>query len=203
VSLSKMLIDLGRKPSGCLGRLIGGLMNRGHRDSYVWGIEYLSIKPDSKVLDVGCGGGGAVSLLATKVTKGKVYGLDHSQDMVKLARKVNKRHIESGLVEIKCGSVSKLPFEDGEFNIVTAFETIEFWPNLNEDLKEVKRILRPGGEILIVNRLAGEKENRWSEFLQIRTSEEFRERLKAAGFSDISIDDDSREGWIAILASKP
>ena len=81
MSLYEKLIDLGHKPSGLLGRLIGSLMNLGHRDVYGWGLTYLSIKPNSTVLDIGCGGGGAVKLLAANVSKGNAYGIDHSLDI--------------------------------------------------------------------------------------------------------------------------
>jgi ubiquinone/menaquinone biosynthesis C-methylase UbiE len=49
------------------------------------------------------------------------------------------------------GTVSSLPFADNMFDFVTAFETYYFWPNLNDDLKEIKRVLKPGGTLLIVN----------------------------------------------------
>jgi ubiquinone/menaquinone biosynthesis C-methylase UbiE len=204
MSVYEKLINLGRKPSGLPGRLIGSLMNLGHRDVYGWGVEYTSIEADSTVLDIGCGGGGGVKFLAENVSKGKVYGIDHSLDMVNLARKVNRRFIEDGRVEIDHGSVSCLPYSDGMFDMVTAFETIEFWPDLSEDLKEVKRVLKPGGALLIMNRhCVTEKERRkWAEFLQIHTSEEYRERLENAGYVDISIDDRSRRGWIVVLARK-
>lgn len=205
MSLYEKFIDLGRKPSGLLGKLIGSLMNLGHRDVYGWGLAYLSIEVDSTVLDIGCGGGGGVKFLAGNVSKGKVYGIDHSLDMVNLARKVNRRFIEEGRVEIDHGSVSCLPYSDDMFDIVTAFETIEFWPNLSEDLKEVKRVLKPGGAILVVNRhCVTEKERRkWAEFLQIRTSEEYRDALHTAGYIDITIDDTSHVNWILVLAKKP
>ena len=204
MSLYGRLIDLGRKPSGLLGRLTGSLMNRGHRDAYVWGLAHLPIEPDSAVLDIGCGGGAAVGLLAAKASEGKVYGIDHSLDMVDLSRKVNKRFIEGGRVQIDYGSVSCLPYSDDMFDTATAFETIEFWPSLSEDLKEVKRVLKPVGSLLVVNRHnAADKEGKWTEFLQIHTSDGYRERLGDTGYVDISIDDCSKEGWIAVVARKP
>ena len=204
MSLYGKLIDLGRKPSGLLGRLIGSLMNIGHRDAYGWGLAKFPIEPNSTVLDVGCGGGAAVGLLAAKASDGKVYGIDHSLDMVNLSRKVNKRFIKGGRVEIDHGSVSCLPYSDDMFDTATAFETIEFWPSLSEDLKEVKRVLKSGGVLLVVNRhnTAEKEESKLTEFLQIHTSDGYRERLGDAGYVDISIDDCSKEGWIAIVARK-
>jgi ubiquinone/menaquinone biosynthesis C-methylase UbiE len=164
------------------------------------------MKPDSIILDVGCGGRAAVKLLAEMVLKGKgrVCGIDHSSDMVDLSRQVNKRFIESNQVAIDHGSVSDLPYLDEMFDVVTAFETIEFWPNLSENLKEVRRVIKPGGQFLIVNRHPDQEkeDSSWKEFLQIHTSEEYRKRLGDGGYVDISIDDRSRPGWIAVLARK-
>lgn len=203
MNLCEKLIEMGGKPSGVLGRLLGRLMNLGHREAYGWGLAHLSMKPDSVVLDVGCGGGAAVKLLAARVSKGRVWGIDHSWEMVNLARQVNKRLIEGGQVAVDHGSVSDLPYADKMFDVVTAFETIEFWPNLSEDLKEVKRVLKPGGQLLVVNRHSDqEKDSKWTEFSQIRTSEEYRERLGDGGYVDISVDDRSRPGWIAVLARR-
>jgi len=205
MNLYATLIDLGRKPSGLLGRLLGAIMNIGHRDAYDWGLSYLLIVPNSIVLDVGCGGGGAIKLLAEKASEGKVYGIDHSIDIVGLARQVNKRFIESGRVEIDHGSVSQLPYSENMFDTVTAFETIEFWPNLSENFREVKRFLKPGGVLLIVNRhsITEKKESKWAKFLRVNTSNEYRKLLEDAGYIDIVIDDHSRKGWIVVVAKKP
>ena len=205
MNLYSKLIDLGRKPSGLLGGLIGNLMNLGHRDAYIWGIEHFSIESNATILDIGCGGGAAVRLLAAKAPDGKVYGIDHSLDMVNLSGKVNERLIKDGRVKIDHGSVSRLPYSEDMFDIITAFETIEFWPNLSEDFREVKRFLKPGGVLLIVNRHSRteKKESKWAKFIQINTSNEYRKRLEDAGYVDIIIDDHSRKGWIVVVAKKP
>ena len=152
MGLSKKLMAQAGRPSGPLGRLMGTSMNRMHRGVYLRGIGSASLGPGSRVLDVGCGGGQAVKMLAKMVPEGHVCGVDHSPDMVELAKRANKAFIQSGRVEIRQGSVSSLPYADDTFDVITAFETIQFWPNINEDLKEVYRVLKPQGELLIVNR---------------------------------------------------
>jgi ubiquinone/menaquinone biosynthesis C-methylase UbiE len=144
-------------------------------------------------------------MLATKLPGGKVYGIAHSLEMVNLSKRVNKSFVGNGCVEINQGSVSSLPYSDNMFDIVTAFETIQFWPNLNEDLREVKRVLKPLGKLLVVNRypdLEGQDAS-WAKALQIHSSEEYRERLSDAGYVSISIDDSSKPGWILVSARKP
>jgi len=110
--------------------------------------------------------------------------------------------IKNGRVGISQGSVSSLPYSDDMFDIVTAFETIQFWPNLSEDLKEIKRVLKPSGIFLIVNRHP-KPDSKWTEFLQLHTPEEYRDSLNEAGYVDITIDDSSKSNWILALAKKP
>jgi len=161
-----------RKPSGRFGKFVGRTMNLGHNRIRHWGLSHIFIKLDAYILDIGCGGGKAVQELAMSTPNGKVYGIDYSEDMVQLSKKVNETLIKKGLVEIKCGAVSSLPFADNMFDLVTAFEAYYFWPNLIDDLKEIKRVLKPGGKILIANEVYKdnkfEKRNtKWAELLDM------------------------------------
>jgi len=177
-------------------------MNRQHRQFYTWGLDIVSIRPDWVVLDLGCGGGAAILQVAARITTGKIYGIDHSPEMVRLAQKVNHAAIARNLVQISQGSVSGLPYPTSTFDLVSAFETIQFWPNLGADLREVARVLKPGGEFLIVNRCPPEN-SRFTAHLQIKSAPAYRERLVAAGFSEIFVDTRSRYCWIAVIAQKP
>jgi SAM-dependent methyltransferase len=205
VNLSKVLMTQGGKPSGLLGRIIGNLMNQIHKSIYLWGLSSVSLGQNSIALDIGCGGGKVVKLLAIEIREGKVYGIDHSLEMVNLAKRVNGSFIASGRVEINQGSVSSLPYEDNKFDFVSAVETIQFWPNLNEDLQEVMRVLKPSGKLLVINRYPDLKgrDSKFAAILQINSSEEYSERLRCAGYVDILIDDSSKSGWIMVSARKP
>lgn len=198
-----------RKPSGRFGRFLGRAMNFGHSKARHWGLNHISIKPDSCILDIGCGGGGSVKEMALSTPKGKVYGIDYSQDMVRLSEKVNKKLIEKGIVEIKWGSVSSLPFPDNTFDFVTTFETSYFWPDLNNDLKQIWRVLKPGGSFLLANQVykdAGfEKRNRKLVNLfdmRIHTPDEYRDFLLEACYRTVEIDTLPQKNWIAAIAKK-
>ncbi len=204
MGLREKMMDLGGNPTGVFGRLAGGFMNRGHRRAHRWGLSQLRVASDATVLDIGCGGGAAVRLLAGKLTFGKVIGIDHPLEMVDLSNKVNQPLIKQGRVSIEHGSVSHLPFESGLFDAATAFETIQFWPDLQADLMEVSRVLKSGGTLLVINRLPpADGTGKWTEMLQIRTSEEYRTHLEDAGYVNVRIDDTSMRGWIAVVAWKP
>ncbi len=136
-----------RKPQGKLGNMQLKSMNKEHTPVSLWGLKHLDIKSDDIILDVGCGGGINIKRMAQDAKK--VYGIDYSIESVKLSRKVNEKLIDDGKVEIMKGNVKDLPFEDNSFDIVTAFETVYFWPDIEKCFGEVKRVLKPGGIFLI------------------------------------------------------
>ena len=198
-----------RKPTGWLGRLAGLGMNREHEKVWRWGLEHIAIAPEAVILDVGCGGGGAVKILAQAASRGRVYGVDYAEDVLPTARRVNRALIQQGRVEIKRGSVSDLPFPDDVFDLATAFETTIFWPNLVDDLQEVRRVLKPGGTLLIANEAYAdarfeERNARWSRLadFQLQTPEETRQCLVEAGYAPVEIDTVPDENWIAAIAQK-
>ena len=136
-----------RKPKGKLGNIQLKSMNKEHTPVSLWGLKHLDIQSDDVILDVVCGGGININRMAGKAKK--VYGVDYSIESVKLSREVNQEYIQQGKVEVLEGNVQALPFEDDRFDIVTAFETIYFWPDIEKCFGEVKRVLKPGGKFLI------------------------------------------------------
>jgi ubiquinone/menaquinone biosynthesis C-methylase UbiE len=206
-----------RKPTGWMGKIAGLGMNREHEKVWRWGLEHIAVAPDAVILDVGCGGGGTVKILAQAASRGKVYGVDYSKDVLLTARRVNQTLVEQGRVELKHGSVSDLPFADDMFDLVTAFETTLFWPNPVEDLREVRRVLRspepaegkPGGTLLISNEAYvdaqfEERNAKWARLanFQLQTPEETRQCLVEAGYAQVEIDTLPEKNWIAAIAQK-
>ena len=198
-----------RKPSGRLGRFVGRSMNFGHTKVRQWGLSHISIKPDSCVLDIGCGGGKTVKEIASSVTKGKVYGIDYSEDMVQLSKKVNDNLIKQRIVEIMYGTVSSLPFPDNMFDFVTVIETYYFWPDLINDLIEVKRVLKPGAFLLLVH--AAYKDDRFKKRnsklvnlldIKIHTPDEYKGFLSEAGYQIEKINSLPEKNWITVVAQK-
>jgi len=198
-----------RKPRGLFGKFVGMGMNTGHGKLQRWGLSHIAINLDAFILDVGCGGGKAVQDLAQISSTGKVCGIDYSEEMVQLAKKTNKKFVEKGHVDIMHGFVSSLPFPDCMFNLVTAFETYYFWPNLIGDLKEIKRVLKTDGTLLMANEVYKhekfEKRNlkwaKWSDMM-LHTAEEYREFLTEAGYFDVVIFEIPEKNWITAIAQK-
>jgi ubiquinone/menaquinone biosynthesis C-methylase UbiE len=198
-----------RKPTGWMAGLAALGMNREHEKVWRWGLEHIALQPDAVILDIGCGGGGAVRILAQAASRGKVYGVDYSEDVLCTARRVNQALIRQRLVKIEHGSVSDLPFPKDTFDLATAFETTMFWPSLVDDLREVRRVLKPGGTLLIANEAYAdarfERRNaKWARLVgfQLQTPQETRECLIEAGYSKAEVDTRADRNWIAVVAQE-
>lgn len=145
-----VLLDQCRKPKGWLGRLILWTMNVRHSGVTDWGLKQVPLKKHFTILDVGCGGGRTLDKLAAVASEEKVFGIDYSAASVAAARRANARWIRAGRADIRQGSVSRLPYPDGTFDVVTAVETHYYWPDLAADLREVLRVLKPGGQLVMI-----------------------------------------------------
>ena len=200
-----------RKPSSAAGRSVLHRMNVSHAGVTAWGLSHVQIGERDTILDVGCGGGRTIDRLASSATLGKVFGVDYSEESVAVARETNARWIERGSVDIQLGSVSQLPFADDTFDLVTAVETHYYWPNLPQDVREVMRVLRPGGRFVIIAETYRGRTNDWlyrpTMTLVLRASyltpQQHRELLVGAGYADVAIFEEKPKGWICAIGSKP
>ena len=139
-----------RKPGGLLGRRLVRAMNLSHAALTDWGLQQLAVRNADAILDIGCGGGRTVHRLAALAPGGKVTGLDYSEASVAASRDFNAKEIEAGQVRIEMGSVAALPFADRTFDIVTAVETHYYWPDLPANVRDILRVLKPGGTCAII-----------------------------------------------------
>ena len=197
------------KPCGELGRFVGERMNESHSELWQWGLSHISIKDNSTILDVGCGGGGAINLLASFAIRSRILGIDFSKEMVELAKKINHALIANRRVEILYGEVLYLPFADNTFDVVTAFETYYFWLNIVNCLKEIKRVLKTGGIIIMVNETYKhpqfeEKNSHLAKLLNMEyhTPNEFIDLLQVAGYSTVEVFTIPEKNWITAAGKK-
>ena len=168
------------------GRFMLKSMNKGHEKLARWGRSYINIDKNYTVLDLGCGGGRNIEYFLTKADK--VYGLDHSETSVKMASEINKKAIDTGRCKILVGDVKSLPFEDESIDIVTAFETIYFWDDIEKCFKEIYRVLKNGGQFLICNEVSSKERRDVKKLLKMINFEIYKpndltKMLRGLGFS--------------------
>lgn len=192
-----------KKPSGDLGKAVADSMNENHYELTGWGLDKIKIEEDDIILDIGCGGGRTINRLASMTKSGKVIGIDYSIDCVNWSKDFNKELIDEGKVEVYNASVEKLPFENEKFNVVTAIETIYFWPNLVENFKEIKRVLKSGGTFIIINEIYANdrfkkrnEEYKNNSNMKIHTPEELKQLFVDSGYTDINFDVVEDKNWI-------
>ena len=192
------------RPSSLTGRLLLRGMNIGHARLHRWGLEAAGIRPRDKVLDIGCGGGRAIARILAR-TRREVAGVDHSPEAVETTRRVNRAAVTSGRLRVLEGSVENLTFRDGVFDVVTAFETTYFWPDLQAGLIEIRRVLSPGGRLVITNEVADrEAAGRWAERLDMNVPDgrSLAALAHEAGFLTVDISIHPRHGWLRLLAAR-
>jgi ubiquinone/menaquinone biosynthesis C-methylase UbiE len=199
-----------RCPTGVEGRKVAASMNIHHSDLTDWGLNKVRINPDFTILDVGCGGGKTITKLAKLASKGKVFGIDCSIDMVEYSREVNRELIAKNRVIVTEGFVDKTGFPEDLFDLVTAIETYYFWPNLHNAFQEIYRILKPYGYLLIINEMIKDgsyeienKEIIEKTSVQLLSISEIKIFLKNAGFKEIQIFTKTDTPWNAFLTQKP
>jgi ubiquinone/menaquinone biosynthesis C-methylase UbiE len=178
------------RPKGRLGRLGGIIMARMNRKVAAWAIDQLGGRPSDRILEVGFGPGVGIELLATSASSGRVMGVDSSKEMVEQATSRNAKAIEAGRVELREGSVEPLPFADKTFDGALAVNSMQVWPDAVAGLREIRRVMKPGGRIaLAFTRHSGQLKSGVADL------------LTAAGFSGVRVVE-MDEGFCA-LAMKP
>jgi ubiquinone/menaquinone biosynthesis C-methylase UbiE len=176
----KLLMRMFGRPEGVLGRLGGVIMARMNRDAATEIIQMLDIRPDDKLLEVGFGPGVAIQLLLDRVPAGSVAGIDYSQEMVRQAAARNAAALRNRRVDLRYGSVERLPFADEAFDKALAINSMQAWPDARAGLREIQRVLKRGGSVALgftVN--SGQRK------------EAVAESLTAAGFVQAQIVDGS------------
>ncbi|WP_084963553.1 class I SAM-dependent methyltransferase [Thermoactinospora rubra] len=128
-------------PHGPLGRLMGRVMLWTNRQEEV--LRLLRVEPGQEVLEVGYGPGGLVRLLRG-TGAGRICGVDPSPDMRAMAmRQADER------VELKVGTAEDTGYPPGSFDRVVSVNNAPLWPDLEAGVRELRRVLRPGGLAVI------------------------------------------------------
>lgn len=198
-----------RKPHGEAGAEMLAGMNEHHSPVTDWSLGFFEFRDEDKVLDIGCGGGETIRKISQKLKNGRIYGADYSELSVKLSTQHNANSVECGKVSVVEASVENLPFEDNFFDKIITVESFYFWPDPQENLKEVSRVLAKSGRFLIVADINGDAELDETDIEGIQkyqlfnpTLAEFRTLLENAGFTDVKIHTQDGRKWVCAEGNK-
>src|ERR1035441_2001998 len=140
-------------PSGLFGSLfVAPFLNATNMAFIRTSVELLGLKPDDRVLDIGFGGGYSLLALAERILNGQVVGVDHSRDMVDAAASLIRARKLQARIRVRRGNVVKLPFTANTFDRILTVNTIYYWPDLRAALREIGRVLKPGGRLAVAFR---------------------------------------------------
>lgn len=150
-TIRRRLVAQAHRPTGLPGHLVAQLMAT--RPSNVkrnrWAVEQLAVGPTARVLEIGFGPGVALEALLDRVTEGTVYGVDHSDVMVRKAARRNARAIAEGRLRLRQASVADIDETLAPLDLILGVNTLGMWPDPPVQLRRLQRLLRPGGRIAI------------------------------------------------------
>ena len=136
-----------KKPVGLKGRLVARFMGFAHGSLYKAVAAQLALTEEDDFIEIGYGSGIFIKKYASHVKM--AAGVDISEDMVNMARQFNRQMVEMGRADLRLGDVRKLEWPDGSFSVAGTIESFFFWPEPVACLKEVYRVLRPDGRLVI------------------------------------------------------
>jgi len=163
-------------------------------------IQRLAPQPGERVLDIGCGPGLTTLALAAAVgPQGLVHAVDISEPMLALAR---NRCASQAHVHFEHQDVARLLHTDGAFDIALATQVYEYLPDIDQALRELRRVIRPGGRVLLVDTdwesavWASRDDARMRQILETwnqhipwpQLPRQLQQRLLRAGFLDVEVE---------------
>jgi SAM-dependent methyltransferase len=175
------------RPHGWGGRAAGWVMaTRGsNRRRNLWAVGLLDVQPYDRVLEIGFGPGIAIRELARKATSGLVVGVDHSDVMLRQARKRNAAAVRAGRVDLRLGDAENLPAFDEPFDRILAVNSLMFWDDPVARLGELRGILRPGGRIAIAYQPRGPGA---TDETAAQAGRDLSKQFSEAGFTDVRVE---------------
>jgi len=180
----RLAAQLGR-PSGLAGRVVAAMLNRGNAKLNAAAREALDAGAEDRVLELGFGGGAGLRALLD-AGAGCVVGVDVSPDMVAAAR---RRLAGEPRVELHAGSVEALPLDDGAVTRAVSVHTLYFWPDAAAGARELRRVLAPGGRLVLGfqarSKMEGNRVHR--QGFTLYEGDEVAALLRDAGFAGVEV----------------
>jgi ubiquinone/menaquinone biosynthesis C-methylase UbiE len=201
--ISRVVAALSRqlsRPSGRGGKVVARLMNRGNRNLNDRAIARLDVERGSRVLDLGFGGGLTFAPLWERGAT--VVGIDRANDMVEAARARHADAIAAGRLELHQGDVGGLPLGDAAVDRVLTVNTVYFWTDLGAAFGEVRRVLAPGGRLVVAIRDTKAMKRLDPSVFTLRSPDVLAGALRDAGFSGVEVETPSDGTTHLIIATR-
>jgi ubiquinone/menaquinone biosynthesis C-methylase UbiE len=186
-----------RKPQGDAGRQLGEQMNAGNYLMNRNTLDHLHAPAGARILEIGMGNGHFVKDILSADPTIKYSGCDYAETMIAEAQMRNSEFVEKGQAEFLLASASELPFEDNTFDRIFSVNTIYFWEAPEEELAEIRRVLKKDGKLLIAARPKSIMEQMpFTNYGFTRYSkEELADLLHANSFSAIDVEESSEPDY--------
>ena len=193
-----------RDARGLLGRLIAFIMARETWSQNLRVMDALCIEPADRILDVGCGHGRSLTELAARAHRGHIVGVDPSELMIEIAEQRNRPLMKAARVDVIHSGVESLPFPDGVFDKAQCVHVLYFWKDVETSLREIARVLKPGGCLGLLFRTNADPKAIASfppEIYSFPALADISAALERAGM-DIQLAEDSANQPALVLATK-
>ena len=184
-------------PTGIFGHVVARIMALDTARANRRLLDRLEPKPGERILELGCGHGRTLRRVAARTAPGLAAGVDPSEVMLRVARRHLRSAIKAGQASVEGGDASAIPHEDESFDKAFSVHTLYFWPDLGAGLRELRRVLRAGGELLLGFHDGSDPSLRAAlpdSVYTLHSTEEIARALEAAGFREVSSEIDDETG---------
>jgi SAM-dependent methyltransferase len=177
-------------PEGEIGKAVTANLNKSNAGGYSAALAKLGVTAGDRVIEIGFGNGREIPRVVSLSADVTYFGLDISDTMVTEAAEFNADAVRQGRVTVARGTSAAIPADADAFNKALAINAIYFWPDPMADLREIRRILRSGGR-LVLGALAPRSAVGRAVFqhgFRLYEKPEIENLLTSAGFAKVSID---------------
>ena len=184
MGLNRYIAKQFSRPNGFGGKIVSAVMNRQNRPMYEETERLLSLSASDHVLDIGCGNGYVLNMLALRYLC-VFTGIDISESAVTTAARRNHKFLKDGIMYLSCQNAETMSFANASFDKAYTINTVYFWNSLESVMAEIHRVMKPGG--LFVNTIySNETLDRFSHtqfgYKQF-TAEQIKNASEYAGFT--------------------
>lgn len=183
-------------------------LRRIHKELVQWALAQITINEAAYILDVGCGRGMSLEALDKQNTEGRTYGVDRYEVNLAASRKRNIASIRSGKMKLYKSRVSHLPFDDQTMDLVTSMETYYFWHHPEDVIREMHRVLKYGGMVMLVLKYRSDADKHSEKYeqnvelldLHVPSTQDLKHLLRGAGFENVIVT--TKDEWQCAVGIK-